>query len=793
MATTYYATNIFLADGIKTEWDFSFAGVDDASSVAGIVPYLYPEDVKAAEIYFDEAGEVVTIPRALTLTGANRALITGLPIVSGHTVKIYRQTEIRFPLVNYRDRQSVSELDLDLANRQAIFIAQETLDVSADNFGLDALGNFDAQDHQIINLRDGVGDNDAVNVNQVRAWRSTFELNWRFLEPTDGPTQPTLRDNGEPLETGDQWMDKISGIVYNRRAGTWEPGNIDALALAGAGGAGTVGYTDSLAGVSTVQAGIRATEGRLTTAESDINAVEASVVAVQNAAAAYAADNVTNKASPLMSRSHMVTTSAHMMNVLGDSISAVCYSGNAYSNGWVSLLAKAVNGLFGARNLGAIPMDPMNNADPTYVTNQLHTVSYSGNWGTRAAGSAPFDFPVGLQGSAAGDAINGKTFQSSTSGAYFEIEVPSMNALAFIYYVGRPGAGSFNVTVNGGAPVVLNTANATVAYNKTYPVNCADNGQGISVIRFTKTDNLLTEIQSVVRYQKANTPATEHFQLANVCNFSVSGRQMVSLTEAAISAAANCGALVMALGYNDLQAETDDTYYTNLLTRVNWIIQYANQTKCLVVVPDFCWYSAPTSRVRTQLKRIATETRGIYIGFPDKLRPDGVIPVDPFPTASELVTTLRMWADNAHPNFKGNEWIFHHVALALGLGVNTRRQALLQDMPFPLRLQGTLKNAGTRISSISRTSNGYIYSLAVDAGAGGNIPITGSLSVAVVPARFQPVVSGRYTLTATGYGAAGAALGYASVGTFGVGGQVNATIITASVINCTIVVLDDIE
>jgi hypothetical protein len=565
---------------------------------------------------------------------------------------------------------------------------------------------------------------------------------------------------------------------------------VDALALAGPGGSGTVGYTDSSAVVSTVQEGIRAVEARIAATEGDVTGIEAAIAALQ----AVNAANVTNRASPLMSRSHMVITSQHLMNVLGDSISAVAYSGNAYSNGYVSLLAKAVNGAFGARNLGAIPMDPMDNADPAYKTLQLHTVTYSGNWGTRAAGVSPFDFPVGLQGSAAGDAINGKTFQSSTSGAYFEIEVPSMNTLAFIYYVGRPGGGQFNVTVNGGAPVVLDTASATLTYNKTYPINCADNGQGISTIRLTKIDNLPTEVQSVVRYQKANTPAAEHFQLANVCNFSVSGRQMVSLTEAGIAAAASCACLVVPLGYNDLAAETNDIYYTNLLTRVNWIIQYANQTQCLVVVPDFCWYSAPTSRVRTQLKRIAVETNGIYIGFPDKLKPNGAIPTDPFPTASELVSVLRLFADNAHPNYKGNEWIFHHIALALGLDITSRRAALLQDMPFALRLQGTLKNIGGQISSISRIPNGYMYSLSVAADTTGtNIAPVGSVPVAAVPSRFQPVVSGRYTPYPTAYSLTGVANSYVTVGAFGAGGAVNGTVVAASQINGTFVVLDYLE
>ena len=127
----YLATNVFIGDGVKTFFDFSFAGVSpDADS--GTTPYLYAVDVKATELYIDiegnaqEAERIVTIDPALPL----RANIVGLPVVAGRQIKIYRSTEIRFPLVDYRDQQSVSEFDLDLANRQAIFVAQEARDLS---------------------------------------------------------------------------------------------------------------------------------------------------------------------------------------------------------------------------------------------------------------------------------------------------------------------------------------------------------------------------------------------------------------------------------------------------------------------------------------------------------------------------------------------------------------------------------------------------------------------------------------------------------------------------------------
>lgn len=264
----YYATNIFPANGVQTEWEFSFAGVDP-DAVSGTTPYLYPADVKAEEQYINEDGDTVAITRVVTLTAANKAKIEGAPIANGRTVKIFRKTEIRFPLVNYRDRQAVSEFDLDLANRQSIFVTQETLDAATDNFGRDATGNFDAKNFRIINVADGIGDQDAVNIRQVMAWRTTFELNWRFLQPTYGVTQPTLRDNGAALQAGDMWMDGDTGITYSYHLPEgWLPVNIDAVSLASAGGSAMVGHggvsvasalntlTADVAAVTAIAAGI---------------------------------------------------------------------------------------------------------------------------------------------------------------------------------------------------------------------------------------------------------------------------------------------------------------------------------------------------------------------------------------------------------------------------------------------------------------------------------------------------------------------------------------------------------
>lgn len=164
---TFYASTYVVADGVTRTWPFSFAGVN-TGQVSGTTPYLYPADVKVQELYTDADGIKQVVQRDGVLASPNQLTIIGPPVISGREIRIYRETEVRFPLVDYRDLQSVSEHDLDLANRQAVFIAQETRDAASSNILQDSLGNYDAKMRRIVNLADGVAPTDAVNISQYR-------------------------------------------------------------------------------------------------------------------------------------------------------------------------------------------------------------------------------------------------------------------------------------------------------------------------------------------------------------------------------------------------------------------------------------------------------------------------------------------------------------------------------------------------------------------------------------------------------------------------------------------------
>lgn len=108
-----YATLITTGDGVKTAWEFNFAG-----------GYISPEHVKA----FTEdtvTGELVIRP--LTLIGPNTAEITPA-VAAGLRLIVYRDTPKTAPLVDYSTGSILNESSLDKSNKQAVFIAAELAD-----------------------------------------------------------------------------------------------------------------------------------------------------------------------------------------------------------------------------------------------------------------------------------------------------------------------------------------------------------------------------------------------------------------------------------------------------------------------------------------------------------------------------------------------------------------------------------------------------------------------------------------------------------------------------------------
>ncbi|QGF19782.1 tail spike protein [Pectobacterium phage MA1A] len=83
-------------------------------------------------------------------------------------IEIRRFTSVSDRLVDFQDGSILRANDLNLAQIQAIHIAEEARDLTADTIGVNTDGNLDARGRRLVNLVDGVDPQDAVTIKQLR-------------------------------------------------------------------------------------------------------------------------------------------------------------------------------------------------------------------------------------------------------------------------------------------------------------------------------------------------------------------------------------------------------------------------------------------------------------------------------------------------------------------------------------------------------------------------------------------------------------------------------------------------
>lgn len=308
------------------------------------------------------------------------------------------------------------------------------------------------------------------------------------------------------------------------------------------------------------------------------------------------------------------------------------------------------------------------------------------------------------------------------------LHLPFFQARGTISYIRQPGGGTFTIAVNG---VVVSTVNTDGALGHAQaPFNMADAGLGAVTVSIEQTVAGNVDIVGPSYLASAIEPVFN--------NWSDSGRRLRFMSEAIIaSLMAESSTLIMALGHNDQgDADSDNTYYAEFVQRIDWLIEYANQYNVKVVVPDFCWTAAESSRARGQLRRLANETRGVYVNLPRMIFSGG-IPV----STSHLIDTLKMWTDGSHPNKDGHKWIAETVARAMGLSCCTKKEALRQHdfwMPIPLNPAAGIQNSfltNYELTTASRRSGDLVLiRVFIKINYGGAFPVgTHALSTSFHP------------------------------------------------------------
>lgn len=306
----YLATTEQAGTGAIMTVNIDFKGVDpDVGS--GSTPYINRADVKAAVVTkATQTAPESSVPMGITYVGPT-TFRTNSAVAVGKVLRVYRDTQDEYGLVQFQALQTVTELDLDLNARQMLYVAMETRDAAtraeetagySDNLARVAIevanqaGQTAAQAvvtagaardraDQAVNTAsyavqvaveaeqvsqdalDGVqGSVDAANAATQAAQEATAAASQAVTEAeayVDNATArflsastsaPATRDNGTPLQLGDRYLNTGDGVEYIYKMSGWAPNNLDGAALAGSNGAGLVGY-----GSTTVAAALRRT------------------------------------------------------------------------------------------------------------------------------------------------------------------------------------------------------------------------------------------------------------------------------------------------------------------------------------------------------------------------------------------------------------------------------------------------------------------------------------------------------------------------------------------------------
>ncbi|MGN7443529.1 SGNH/GDSL hydrolase family protein [Pseudomonas lactis] len=378
--------------------------------------------------------------------------------------------------------------------------------------------------------------------------------------------------------------------------------------------------------------------------------------------------------------------------ILGDSISHGAFAGDSYRNSWPNILKRCLNLDFGSISYGFTPLMTMG-AGPT-LTQDIHEILLSppGAWQAREASTGSY-IPQGL------------SWVSTASGNILSSTIPTFQNRVFVWYIGNPGGGTFDIKINGVVAASVNTSAASVTPINVQVVALTADKAGFSKIECVTTSAAKVELCGFSYVGPENT--------LTVNNFSNSGRRLRWVDESVINSMMNGTALfIMALGYNDSgDNQTNPAYFSEFKQRIDWLISYANLYEVPVVVPDFVWIGDPTDVTRLELKRLAKETKGVYIPFPDMFK-------KAYGAASDLYRrdTLKLFTDGAHPNIAGHKYIAETVAKRLGLSCTSKKQALdFYDWWYPLNIADTgitaLGQTSDTVSAVKNNGSQYLLRL----------------------------------------------------------------------------------
>lgn len=337
--------------------------------------------------------------------------------------------------------------------------------------------------------------------------------------------------------------------------------------------------------------------------------------------------------------------------IIGDDISVGTGSGaeGLHYWGWTQIMARMLSGEHGSDNyLACMSPDACidGQAEHDLWSFKLKTPS---NWTAIRSTT---------------DSVTGMVWRTNVSGETITITGPTSQRYLTLWYMVQPGGGAMTVsgdTYSVGHVIITGGP----AADGGFTMAIKDNGYGAFTVTLTITGGVVDFSGFGLHFGDNGN---------QLRNFSSKQRSLATSSTKALTHIIDSDRIILALGHHDqvaVDADPKGAAGVAFTQRISHIISEVNTNSRQLVVADFCWLAPDSSFTRLELKRAAFETGGVYVPFPNLIKPSGVVA-----DATYLVNTTGYFRDTTQPNQYGNHWIAGVIAKYMGLGCTSAVDAI---------------------------------------------------------------------------------------------------------------------
>ncbi|MBQ9413684.1 MAG: hypothetical protein IJU16_00995 [Clostridia bacterium] len=331
----------------------------------------------------------------------------------------------------------------------------------------------------------------------------------------------------------------------------------------------------------------------------------------------------------------------YAISVIGDSISHGANCPQIYEQSYIARIKQAMWSEVGYENYGFASMEnTMWNSIGEF--REVHHASPDSNWtGTRKNDNlGRYNLAATKQGATL-------TYTVSKSFAYFTV-----------YYEVNSNGGTFDIVTSNGTTSVDTSRGLTSKIGRSaYVVFPANKTITIKVTSSGKT----VAINGIGYYQDTAGVV--------INNYASNGSKLIEVDNNVLDFVCSSDVLLMSHGYNDSHFGQNVTANRTAFTeKINYIIAKTKETGCRVVVNDMCWNCGEDNFFRTELRRLAKETGGVYASTQDAY-------------GNQLIATL---GDGVHPGPDGHAMVASTILNAMNTAAPVEENGYVKYWSAPV-------------------------------------------------------------------------------------------------------------